>query len=106
MGLYGRVAREGLNAAECDAVLRAELKDYRDGLRQMTAKWWFQPAWATLTDVDADVLIHEKIRSAFAMTGIVDGAPGVAYADQQFAALDDEQRVAARRLPVSMARRS
>ena len=98
MSLYERVAREGLTAVERDDVLRAELRDYRDGLQQLTAEWQLKSAWAKVTDVDADLLVYEAIWSAFAKTGVVDGAPDIAYADQHFGALNDEQRAAARRL--------
>lgn len=96
MSLYERVAREGLTAAERDDVLRGELRDYRDGLQQLTADWQFKPAWAKVTDVDTDLLVYEAIWSAFAKTGVVDGTPSLVYADQHFAVLNDEQRAAAR----------
>lgn len=98
MSLYERVAREGLTAAERDDVLRGELRDYRDGLQQLTADWQFKPAWAKVTEVDTDLLVYEAIWSAFAKTGVVDGTPSLVYADRHFAALNDEQRAAARHL--------
>ena len=44
MGSYERIAQEGLSAAERDDVLREELRDYRNGLQQLTAVWQFKPA--------------------------------------------------------------
>lgn len=57
MGLYERVARQGLTGEQRDAVLRAEMRDYRDALEHLTAEWQFQPAWAKVTDIDADLRV-------------------------------------------------
>lgn len=46
--------------------------------------------------------VYEVIWSAFARTGVVAGMPSMAYADEHFGELTDEQRVAARWLIGSM----
>jgi hypothetical protein len=98
MTLYDRVARDGLRVDQRDAVFRAEMRAYRDALEHLAAEWQFKPAWAKVTDVDGDLQVYEAIWAAFAKTGIVDGVPSVAYADEHFGELTDEQRAAARRL--------
>ena len=51
-----------------------------------------------MTDVDADLQVYEVIWGAFAKTGVVNGVPSIAYADEHFGDLTNEQRAAARRL--------
>lgn len=98
MDLYQRVAREGLSADQRNLVLRTEMRAYRDGLEQLSAEWHFKPAWAAVTEKQADILVYESIWSAFAKTGVIDGEPSIAYADEHFAELTKEQRAAARLL--------
>ncbi|MBA3526390.1 MAG: tyrosine-type recombinase/integrase [Sphingomonas sp.] len=98
MSLYERVERDGLTIEQRNAVLRAEMRAYRDGLEHLSAQWQFRPAWAKVTDVDADLQVYEAIWGAFARTGVVDGVPSIAYADEHFGELTREQRAAARRL--------
>ncbi len=98
MSLYERVERDGLTVEQRNAVLRAEMRAYRDGLEHLCARWQFRPAWAKVTDVDADLQVYEAIWGAFARTGVVDGMPSIAYAEEHFGDLTPEQRDAARRL--------
>ena len=98
MGLYERVAREGLTAEQRDAVLRTEMRAYRNGLEHLTATWQFDPKLAKITDLDADLQIYGAIWSAFAKTGVIDGKPSLAYVDQHLTDLTDDQRAAVRRL--------
>ena len=98
MGLYERVGLEGLTGEQRNVVLRTEMRAYRDALEHLTAAWQFQPAWAKVTDVDADLRVYEAIWRAFARTGVVDGAPSRAYADDHLAGLNEQEREAARRL--------
>ncbi len=44
MGLYERVARDGLTTEQRDAVFRTEMRAYRDGLEHLSAEWRFRPA--------------------------------------------------------------
>lgn len=101
MSLYERIARDGLTIEQRNTVLRAEMRAYRDSLEHLSAEWQFRPAWAEVTDVDADLQVYEVIWGAFAKTGVVDGKPSVAYADEYFNELTNEQRNAARRLIAS-----
>ena len=98
MSLYERVARDGVTAEQRDAVFRTEMRAYCDGLEQPSAEWQVKPDWSKVTDVDADLSVFEAIWSAFARTGVVDGVPSLAYVEQQFGGLSEEQRAAARRL--------
>ena len=98
MGLYERVAREGLTAELRDAVLRSEMRAYRDALEHLTAAWQFDPKLAKITDVDTDLQIYEAIWTAFAKTGVIDGKPSVAYFSEHLAGLSDDQQVAVRGL--------
>lgn len=98
MGLYERMAREGLTQDQRDDVLRTELRAYRDGLQQLCADWHFNPASARVSDVDRDLAVYEAIWGGFAKAGVVDGVPSAKYAEDNFGALTDEQRAAARRL--------
>ena len=43
MGLYERVAHEGLAAEQRDVVLWTEMRTYRDALNHLTAAWQFDP---------------------------------------------------------------
>ena len=101
MSLYERVARDGLTTEQRDAVFRTEMRAYRDGLEHLSAEWQFRPAWAEVTNVDADLQVYEAIWGAFARTGVVDGVPSIAYADEHFGELTNGQRAAARRLVAS-----
>jgi hypothetical protein len=74
------------------------MRAYRDGLKHLSAAWRFKPAWAKVTDVDADLRVYEAIWSAFANTGVVDGTPSLAYAEEHFGDLTEEQRTAAKHL--------
>jgi integrase len=98
MGLYERVARDGLTVEQRDAVLRTEMRAYRDALEHLTAAWQFDPKLAKITNVDADLQIYEAIWSAFARTGVIEGKPSVAYFDQHLADLSADQQVAVRGL--------
>ena len=98
MTLYDRVARDGLTVDQRDAVFRTEMRAYRDALEHLAAEWQFKPAWAKVTDVDADLHVYEAIWGAFARTGVIDGVPSMAYADEHFGELTTDQRAAARRL--------
>lgn len=46
------------------AVLRTEMRDYRDALERLTAAWQFDPALAKIADVDTHLQIYEAIRAA------------------------------------------
>ena len=59
--LYERVARDGLTTEQRDAVFRTEMRAYRDGLEHLSAEWQFRPAWAEVTNVDADLQVYEAI---------------------------------------------
>lgn len=61
ISLYERVAGDGLTVEQRNAVLRSEMRAYRDGLEQLSAEWQFRPAWAKVTDVDADLHVYEAI---------------------------------------------
>lgn len=43
MGLYERVARDGLSMEQRVAVFRTEMRAYRDGLELLSADWLFGP---------------------------------------------------------------
>ena len=98
MGLYERVAREGLPAELRDAVLRTEMRAYRDALEHLTAAWQFDPTLAKITDVETDLQIYEAIWTAFTKTGVIDGKPSVAYFSEHLAGLSGDQQVAVRGL--------
>lgn len=98
MSLYERVEREGLTPEQREAVFREEMRAYRDGLDHLSAVWRFRPDWAKVTDTDRDMRVYEAIWSAFANTGIVDGAPSLTYAEEYLGELSEDERQAARRL--------
>lgn len=102
MSLYERVARDGLTREQREAVFRTEMRAYRDALEHLTASWQLEPAWARVTDIDADIGIYEAIWGAFAKAGVVDGAPSRSFVDEHLGSLSDEQRAAARQLLASM----
>lgn len=89
MSLYERVLRDGLTVEQRDAVLRSEMRAYRDALEHLAAAWQFNPAWAKVTDVNADLQVYETIWSALAKTGVIDGKPSVAYVEEHLGALTE-----------------
>lgn len=98
MNLYERAARDGLTSAQCDAVFRGEMRDYRRALVQLQSEWAINPQYQAVTDVDRDMAIFEATWSAFAKTGVIDGAPTPKYSVEQWPELDHDQRSAVRRL--------
>ena len=101
MGLYERVARDGLTADQRHAIFRTEMRAYRDSLDHLSAEWQFKTSWAKVTDVDADLQVYEAIWGAFAETGVMDRA-SPQYADTHLHDLNQEQRDAAQRLISSL----
>ena len=98
MNLFERAARDGLTAAQSDAIFQGEMKDYRRALVQLQSEWAINPRYAAVTDIDRDMAILDALWSAFAKTGVVDGPPEAAYFAEHCPEFDDDHRSAVRRL--------
>lgn len=98
MNLYERAAADGLSHAQCNAIFRSEMKDYRHALVHLQSEWAIDPRSAAVTITDRDMAIYEAIWSALAKTGVIEGRPTMAYLEEHLADLDEDERVAVRGL--------
>lgn len=90
MNVLERAARDGLTNAQRDAIFRSEMKDYRRVLVQLQYEWAVDPKLAAITDLERDMATFEAIWSAFAKTGVVDGAPDAAYSAKHWPEFDED----------------
>lgn len=91
MGLYQRIASEGLSPAQQKKLFVDEMRLYRDALEHEQARWQADPNLRDVSDPSRDLQTFETLWRAFSATGVVD-RPSTHYARTHFLGLDEDEQ--------------
>ncbi|WP_278395418.1 hypothetical protein [Sphingobium yanoikuyae] len=91
MGLYQRIASEGLSPAQQKKLFADEMRLYRDALEHEQARWQADPNLRDVSDPARDLQAFEALWRAFSATGVID-RPSTHYARTHFLGLDEDEQ--------------